>query len=205
MGTKELGAERTPSLADALFPATKQRVLAVLFGRPDRSFYAREVIELVAGGSGAVQRELATLMQAGLITAKRIGNQVHYQADPTSPIFTELRAIVQKTVGIAEPIRQAVTPLANQIAAAFVYGSVAKQTDTASSDIDLMLISEALSYGDVFIALEEAGQALGRPINPTILTRGEFAKRLMAQDSFLIRVLDQPKIWILGGKDDLPV
>lgn len=205
MGTKQPAAERPLSLADALFPATKQRVLAVLFGRPDRSFYAREVIELVAGGSGAVQRELATLMQAGLITAKRIGNQVHYQANPTSPIFTELRAIVQKTVGIAEPIRQAVTPLANEIAAAFVYGSIAKQSDTASSDIDLMLISEALSYGDVFIALEEAGQALGRPINPTILTREEFAKRLMAQDSFLTRVLDQPKIWILGGKDDLPV
>jgi predicted nucleotidyltransferase len=205
MGTKTIIAQHSTGLANALFPATKQRVLAVLFGRPDRSFYAREVIGLVAAGSGAVQRELAVLTQAGLLTVKAVGNQAHYQANAESPIFAELRAIVQKTVGIADPIRQALDPVAKDIAAAFVYGSVAKQTDNATSDIDLLLLTEALSYGDVFTALEQAGEMLGRPVNPTLLTRAEFAKRLMAQESFLTRVLDQPKIWILGGQDDLPI
>jgi predicted nucleotidyltransferase len=104
---------------------------------------------------------------------------------------------------LAEPLRHALAPLGHRIIAAFVYGSIAKNTDTARSDIDLMLVSDDISYADVFVALEDTGNMLGRPVNPTILTREEFAKRLAAQESFLTRVLDQPKIWIVGGVDDL--
>ncbi|GAA0502630.1 hypothetical protein GCM10009097_19400 [Pigmentiphaga daeguensis] len=193
------------NLADALFPRTKQRVLGLLFGQPWRSFYANEVMGIVASGSGAVQRELAALAQSGLVTVKAVGNQKHYQANPDSPIFEELCAIVQKTIGLAEPLRSALRPLERRITAAFVYGSVAKKMDTARSDIDLMLVSDDVSYGDVFEALEEASHTLGRPVNPTILTRAEFLKRVTVQESFLSRVLDQPKLWILGGPDDLPV
>jgi predicted nucleotidyltransferase len=203
MGMKLTTPRQRSGLADALFPGTKQRVLGLLFGQPERSFYATEVIGLVASGSGVVQRELATLAQSGLVTVKAVGNQKHYQANADSPIFAELCAIVQKTVGLAEPLRHALAPLGQQIIAAFVYGSVAKNTDTARSDIDLMLLSDEISYGDVFTALEEASNTLGRPVNPTILTRKEFAKRVAAQESFLTKVLDQPKIWILGGDDDL--
>ncbi|MCK9509028.1 MAG: winged helix-turn-helix domain-containing protein, partial [Pigmentiphaga sp.] len=92
------------SLADALFTSTKQRVLAILFGRPGRSFYANEIIGLAKSGSGAVQKELAQLTDSGLVTMRRIGNQKHYQANPDSPIFTELCAIIRKTVGLAEPL-----------------------------------------------------------------------------------------------------
>ena len=176
----------------------------MLFGQPHRSFYATEIIGLVASGSGSVQRELANLAQTGLVTVKAVGNQKHYRANPDSPIFAELCAIVQKTVGLAEPLRDALAPLAPKIMAAFVYGSIAKNTDTARSDIDLMLLSDDISYGDVFAALEDVGNKLSRPVNPTILTRKEFAKRLEAHESFLTRVLAQPKIWILGGDDDLP-
>lgn len=193
------------SLADALFPGTKQRVLGLLFGQPDCSFYATEVIGRVASGSGAVQRELATLAQTGLVKVKAVGNQKHYQANPDSPIFAELCAIVQKTIGLAEPLREALAPMAPKIHAAFVYGSIAKNTDTARSDIDLMLLSDDISYGDVFAALEAAGNTLGRPVNPTILTHKEFTKRVKAQESFLTRVLAQPKIWIIGGDGDLPI
>jgi len=178
--------------------------LSVLFGQPWRSFYANEVIGIVASGSGAVQRELAALAQSGLITVKAIGNQKHYQANPESPIFAELCAIVQKTIGLVEPLRHALQPLALRITAAFVYGSVAKREDTARSDIDLMLVSEDVSYADVFDALEEASNILGRPVNPTILTREEFLKRMAAHESFLTRVLDLPKLWVIGGPDDLP-
>ena len=205
MGMKTSASLPRAGFVDALFPGTKQRVLGLLFGQPWRSFYATEVIALAASGTGAVQRELAALTQSGLLTVKAVGNQKHYQANPDSPIFAELCAIVQKTIGLAEPLRHALAELGSRIIAAFVYGSVAKNTDTARSDIDLMLLSDDINYGDVFAALDEVGTLLGRPVNPTILTREEFAKRLTAHESFLTRVLAQPKIWIVGGDDDLPV
>ena len=175
-----------------------------MFGQPERSFYAKELISLTGSGSGAVQRELAALTASGLITVKPIGNQKHYQASPASPIFAELQVIVRKTIGLAEPIRNALACVAAQTEAAFVYGSIAKNTDTAQSDIDLMLLSDTLSYGDIYAALEATNDVLGRPVNPTILTRSDFIKRLAAHESFLTRVLEQPKIWIIGGSHDLP-
>jgi len=205
MGTIISSSQSSSSLANALFPGTKQQVLRILFGQSDRSFYANEIINLAASGSGAVQRELTVLTQSGLITATRRGNQKHYQANPQSPIFEELRSIVQKTVGVAEPVRNALVPMAAHISAAFVYGSVAKKNDTAASDIDLLLVSDSLSYGEVYASLEGASQAVGRPINPTILTSTEFSRRLKANESFLTRILEQPKIWIIGADDALPV
>jgi predicted nucleotidyltransferase len=205
MGTKYADPPQQTSLADALFSGTRQRVLGLLFGQPSRSFYANELIGLAGSGSGAVQRELASLAQSGLVSVRAVGNQKHYQADPESLIFAELCSIAQKTFGLAEPLREALEPLAGQITAAFVYGSVAKKTDTASSDIDLMVLSDELVYGDLFLALDAASSALGRTVNPTILTGKEFAKRLVAQESFLTRVLDQPKIWIVGGESDLTI
>ncbi len=211
MGTKK----RTPSrsnekpshstVAGALFTGTQQRVLALLFGQPNRSFYASELIGLAKAGSGAVQRELAKLSQSGLVTVKTVGSQKHYQANANSPIYAELHGITQKTVGLAEPLRNALAPLARKNRAAFVYGSVAKRQDTAASDIDLMLVSDELSYGDVFSELEDAGGRLGRTINPTILTQHEFNKRVKRKEAFLTRVLAQPKIWLIGSEDDLSI
>ncbi|HTP71479.1 MAG TPA: transcriptional regulator [Burkholderiaceae bacterium] len=193
------------SLGDALFTGTQQRLLALLFGQPGRSFYATEIIGLAGAGSGAVQRELARLQQSGLITVQPVGNQKHYRANTASPVFAELSAIVQKTFGLAEPLRAALAPLAKHITAAFVYGSVAKQQDTASSDVDLMIISDGLSYPDLYSALEDVSQRLGRTVNPTIYTHKELAKRVKGGESFVARVLEQPKIWLIGGEDDLAV
>ena len=120
---------RATSLADALFSTTQQRVLGLLFGQPDRSFYATELISLAGSGSGAVQRELARLEQSGLVAVHRIGTQKHYQANPDSPLYSELQGIARKTVGLAEPLRDALAPFAGKIIAAFVYGSVAKRQD----------------------------------------------------------------------------
>jgi predicted nucleotidyltransferase len=188
-----------------LFTGTQQRVLALLFGRPARSYYATELIGLAGAGSGAVQRELARLVRSGLVTVRPIGNQKHYQANPDSPLFTELCAIAEKTVGLAEPLREALRPLATKIRAAFVYGSVAKRQDTAASDIDLIVVSDSLSYGDMFAALEMASSRLGRSVNPTILSRKDLAKRVKADNVFVKRVLAQPKIWLIGSDDDLGV
>jgi predicted nucleotidyltransferase len=196
-----LTARRGRSLADALFTGTQQCVLGLLFGQPARSFYATELIGLAGIGSGAVQRELARLVQSGLVTARSVGNQRHYQANQDAPLFAELCGIILKTVGLAEPLREALQPLSGQIQAAFVYGSVAKRQDTAASDIDLMVISDSLNYGDTFAALEAAGARLGRPVNPTILSRRDLARRVEADSTFVTRVLSQPKIWLIGGTD----
>lgn len=196
---------RSSSLADALFSGTQQRVLGLLFGQPERSFYATELINLAGVGSGAVQRELASLSQSGLVTVKPVGNQKHYQANPASPIYDELCGLVRKTVGLAEPLRAALAPLATQIKAAFVYGSIAKKEDTASSDIDLMLVSDTLTFGETILALQAATESLGREVNPNIFTPQDFSKRLKEGGSFVSRVMAQPKVWLIGGEHDLSI
>jgi predicted nucleotidyltransferase len=205
MGTTKTKRKVAPqaSLGDTLFSATQQRVLGSLFGQPDRSFYANELIATSGGGSGAVQRELARLEASGLISSTRIGNQRHYQANRTSPIFEELRGIVLKTFGMADTLRAALAPLAGKVDAAFIYGSIAKGSDTAKSDVDVMLIGDELSYPDVIEVLGIAEKRLGRPVNPTIYKRQELRKKLAAGNPFLERVLQQPRIFLMGSDDVL--
>lgn len=187
-------------VANALFSKVQQRVLAVLFGNPSRSFYANEVIALAGSGTGAVQRELARLDAAGLVAVTRIGNQKHYQANSSTPVFEELRGLILKTSGLADILRAALAPMADRVEAAFVYGSVAKGQDTAKSDIDLMVISDTLSYPDLYASLEEATRRLGRTVNPTVYSPQELDKRVKEGNAFIQRVLAQPKIWVVGEK-----
>jgi predicted nucleotidyltransferase len=205
LGTSSRSVEHAAlpaSLADALFSSSQQRVLALLFGQPDRSFYSAEIIRMAASGSGAVQRELARLEQSGLITAQRVGRQKHYKANRNSPLFGELAGIVRKTVGLAGPLGEALRPLAPKIIAAFVYGSVAKRKDTARSDIDLLIVSDDVTYADVFAALEPHRARLHREINATVYTRAEVHKRLKEGNAFIKRVLAQPRLWIVGSERD---
>ena len=190
-------------MADALFPKVRQRVLAVLFGNPGRSFYANEVIALAQSGTGAVQRELAALLDAGLLLMTKRGNQKHFQANTAAPVFAELRGLVLKTMGLADVLRASLAPLEAQISAAFVYGSVARQQDTAQSDIDVLIVSSTLGYNDVFGALESATNQLGRKVNPALYTPADIAKRLAQDSSFITRVLQQPKIWLIGTEAQL--
>ncbi len=191
------------SLANALFPKVRQRVLAVLFGTPDRSFYANEVIALAQSGTGAVQRELLALSGSGLLLVSKQGNQKHYQANAKAPVFSELRGLVLKTMGLADVIRTALVPLAAQIDIAFIYGSVARQEDSAHSDVDVMIVSPKLGYGEVFGALEIAAVSLSRKVNPTLYTPADWAKRIEQDSAFISRVLQQPKIWLIGNEEDL--
>ena len=193
------------TLADALFPKVRQRVLAVLFSTPDRSFYANEVIALAQSGTGAVQRELAGLSDAGLLTVRKQGNQKHYQANASAPVFAELRGLVLKTMGLVDVLRTALAPLAAQIDAAFIYGSVARQQDTAQSDVDVMIVSSTLGYGEVFGALEAATVSLGRKVNPTLYTPEVIAKRIQQDSAFVTRVLQQPTVWLIGTQEQLHV
>lgn len=200
---RNLQLPKGEGLADALFSRTQQRVLGLLFGQPERSFYATEIIGLTGGGSGAVQRELARLARSGLITVRALGNQKHYQANQHSPLFVELCGIVLKTVSLVEPLREALQSQAGKIEAAFVFGSVAKRQDSAASDIDLMVISDTLGYADVFVALEDVSVRLGRPVNPTIMSRADLDERLRDHNAFVTRVMSLPRIWVLGAEDVL--
>ena len=178
-------------------------MLAYLFGQPERSFFATGSIGLVGGGSGAVQRELARLAQSGLVTVTRVGMQKHYQANPKSPIFAELCAIARKTVGLAEPLRAALAPLAKRITAAFVFGSVAKRSDTATSDIDVLVLSDRVDYADVFAALQSAEAKLGRTVNPTVYTQADWRKKRKAGNAFVVKVAARPKVFLIGTEEDL--
>lgn len=190
------------SLADALFTTTQQRVLALLFGQPARSFFASELIQLTGSGSGAVQRELKRLASSGLVAVKRIGKQKHYQANPDCPVFEELCALVRKTVAMVEPIRQALAPLAEKIQRALIYGSVVKGTDTAASDIDVLVVADNLTLEALYSALAPVEANLDRKISPTLYTRKEYDDRRASGNAFLTRVLEGKHLVLMGSVDD---
>jgi predicted nucleotidyltransferase len=201
MNSEVDGTARQPvGVADALFTKVQQRVLGVLFGNPGRSFYANEIIGLAGSGTGAVTRELARLESSGMVTVRRVGNQKHFQANAAAPVFEELRGLVLKTFGLGDVLRSALAGMASSIDAAFVYGSVAKGEDTAGSDIDLMIISDTMTYADLYSALEDATARVGRKVNPTIYSKQEFTKRIADDNAFVTRVWAGKKIWLIGDE-----
>jgi len=205
MGTNypKMGMAAGASIAGALFSTVQQRLLALVFGHPENSFYVSEIIKTLRSGRGAVERELARLEQSGLVSVERIGNQKHYRANREAPIFHELHSIVQKTVGLRDPLRHSLQPFADRIRAAFVYGSVAKGTATSRSDIDLLVIGDDLTYSDLYSGLEQAERILARPVNPTILDLVEWKRKRTEGNSFIEKINGQPKIFIFGSQADL--
>lgn len=192
------------SLREVLFAGVQQRLLTLFFGQPDRSYYTNELLRLAATGRGGLQRELARLVASGLVTVTIVGNQKHYQANRAAPIFNELRGIVLKTFGLADVMRDALSSLASRIRLAFIFGSVAKGSDTAASDIDVLIVSDDIAYGDLFNALATAEESLGRKVNPTLYSAAEFERKVRDDNHFVTRVLAQPKIFLKGTEDDLP-
>jgi len=190
-------------ISEALFTRTQQRVLGLVFGQPDRSYGTVELIELAQAGSGAVQRELGRLAASGLVTCKEIGRRKRYQANTASPIFDELRAIVEKTAGVPDVIRRSLGPLEPPIPFAVLYGSVAKETDTANSDIDVLVVSDNFALEELFAALEPAERRLGRHVRPTLYTSDEFRRRRKSKHPFLTKVLAGKHVVLLGSEDDV--
>ncbi len=188
-------------IADALFTSTQQRLFTLLFGQPDRSFFLAELIELARSGRGAVQREVARLADAGLVLTSAVGNQKHFRANRTAPIFSDLQAIVLKTVGLAEPIKTALTSTPEPIRLALIYGSFAKQSDHASSDVDVLIVSEKLSLEQVYELLSSAEKVICRKISPTLLTPDEFRQRRHDNSPFLTKVLSGQHIVLVGDID----
>jgi DNA-binding transcriptional ArsR family regulator len=185
-----------------LFGRTRGTVLATLFGHADQSYYLRQLARAVGAGHGAVQRELKHLTDLGLISRRTQGNQVLYQADSRSPIFPEIKSLVSKTVGIHDALRSALASFESEIEVAFVYGSVAQQTERAASDIDLMILGN-VDFGAVVSGLSSTQKILNREINPTVFPVSEFQSRLRAGNHFLRSVMKGKKLFILGTDREL--
>lgn len=191
------------SISDALFTATQQKVLGLLFGKPDRSYYANEIARWANVGKGSVVRELDRLLRAGILTRTQRGNQTHYQANADCPIYQELLGIVRKTMGLGDQLRIALTPLMAQLSWAFVYGSIAKGNAHADSDIDLMLIGNDLSYGSVMELLMPVEAQLSRSIHPTLYTPADWLAKKAAGNHFVLRILEQDKILLTGHEPEV--
>lgn len=186
------------SIATALFTDSQTRVLRWLFGQPERGFHLNELLRLTGLGSASLQRELRKLAEAGLVLSERVGNLRRFQANAQSPVYEELVALTRKTLGVEPMLRDALEPLVPKLEAAFIYGSVAKGTDTAKSDVDVMLVGKSLLLSKVLELLVPLESQLGRKINPTVLTPAEFKRRCGERDSFVNRVLAQPTLPLIG-------
>ncbi len=191
------------TIGDALFTKTQQRVLALLYGKPQQRFYTNEIVRWADMGRGTISRELNRLVSAGLLVVQREGNQHYYSANPDNPVYSELVNIVRKTFGIADVIREALMPVYKQIDLAFIYGSMAKKEEMVSSDIDLLVITDSLAYTDLMAILSGVELMLGRPINPSIYTMVQIKDKLQQKNVFLTRVMEQPKLWVKGSEDDI--
>lgn len=185
-------------MGDALFTKAQQKVLALLFGQSDRSFYLNEVVRHAAMGKGVISRELTKLCEAGLLVVTKQGNQNHYQANAAAPIFNELKQIVTKTMGVAGVLQQGLAEILPQMESAFIYGSIAKGNAHAASDVDVMLVGDNISYSQIMALLEPIEVQLQRKVNPTIYTPTEFAERLAQGQSFLSKVMSQTRIDLLN-------
>ena len=191
------------SIATALFSDSQSRLFHWIFGQPERSFHLSELRRLTGLGSASLQRELRRLSESGLVSSEQVGNLRCFQANRKTPVYRELVALTRKTLGIEPMLREALFPLTPRLQAAWIYGSVAKQTDTAGSDIDVMLVGKNLALSDVLEKLLPLETPLGRKINPTCYTPTEFKRRRAEPDSFVNRVLVQPVILLIGNIDEL--
>jgi predicted nucleotidyltransferase len=187
--------------AEYLLGQTRARVLTALLLHPEQSLHVRELARATGASAGSLHRELRGLSDAGLLLRSEVGHQVHYRANVDNPVFQELAGLMRKTVGVADVLRDALSPLGDAIELAFVYGSIASGTESARSDVDVMVLGRA-GFADVALALSEAQSILGREVNPTPMRMTDFARKLKEGQGFAVSVAGSPRIWIKGEEND---
>jgi len=193
---------RATGLAETLFSDYRRRILALLLLRPDEHFHVREISRLTGVPAGSLHRELKLLADAGLLSRQTMGNQVRYRAERDCPIFHELAGIFRKTSGLADIIRSALQPLSPAITAAFIFGSVAKGEEQATSDVDVCVVGSA-TFTEVVMALADMHQNLGREINPVVMLHDQFTAKLAAGEQFTTRIMNEQKIFLIGDEHAL--
>jgi predicted nucleotidyltransferase len=189
-------------VATVLFGSTRRRVLGWLLGHADEAYYLRQIARLTGAGLGAVQRELEQLTATGLLRRTVQGRQVYFRVNREAPVFPELQSLFAKTAGLADVLREALAPLGGQVRVAFVFGSAARGELRASSDIDLLVVGEA-PFSVVVEALAPAQERLGRDVNPTVYPAEELFSKLQGRHHFLTALLREPRVFIIGGDDEL--
>jgi len=189
------------SVANHLLGQTRSAVLGTLLLHPEDSLHVHELARRTGASAGSLHRELRALAELGVLLRQEVGRQVHYRANPSCPVFTELASLLRKTAGLADVLRDALLPLGKKVALAFVFGSVAAGTERPGSDVDLMVLGSA-SFADLARALATAQGTLGRDVNPTVMTARDFGKKVTAGDGFALSVAKGPRIWLIGGEDD---
>lgn len=192
----------TNKLSEIMFGKTRQAVLSLLYGHADESFYLRQIVRVTGSGMGAVQRQVNALVDAGLVTRINKSKQIYYQANTRSPIFSELKSIIIKTIGIADILKIALVPIAQEIDCAFIYGSVARGTEKADSDLDVFIIGR-ITFSDVVAALNKAQETVGREINPTVYPASEFREKLAKKNHFIKTIMAEEKIYLIGDEHEL--
>ena len=190
------------TLSSVLFTEYRSRVLGLLLLHPERSYYLREIARLTATVPGTLKREMDKLLEVGLLTVKKVGNQNHYQANRECPIYEDLSNVLRKTSGLSDVLIAALLPLSEKLQSAFVFGSIASGKVNAKSDIDLMLIGN-VSYVEVVPLLHPLQEQLGREINPKIYADKEWNKLVKDDGGFIHDVLSKPKLFIIGDEQQL--
>jgi predicted nucleotidyltransferase len=188
------------NLSSTLFGKIRSSVLALLFCRSDESFYFREIVRYLGKGRGAVQRELENLVNAGLVVRRKQGNQVYYQANPKSAIFSELKSLMIKTGGVAGVLRESLTPLEQRIRLAFIFGSFAKGKETANSDVDVLIIGD-VKFSEVVDSLGTVEESITREVNPNVYPEDEFIAKVSEGHHFVTSLIEEPKIFLIGDED----
>ena len=191
----------SPAL-EALFPEVRAKVLAAVFAQPDREWYLTELARSLGSQPSSLQRELEALSKAGILEQRRDGRRVYVKTDRTSPVFADLRGLLEKTAGVIPVLRGELETLGESIYLAFVYGSIARSEETSGSDIDLMVVGKA-GLSDLIPALRNSERILGRPVNPSVYSSEEFQERARSGDHFLTTVLKGAKQFVKGGEDEL--
>ncbi len=190
------------ALASVLFTEYRRRVLGLLLLHPTQRYYLREIARLTGTVPGTLKRELSKLVDAGVLSVEKVGNQSHYAANNTCPIFEELSNILRKTSGLVDVLSEGLFPLVEHIELAFVFGSMASGKENSASDIDLMVIGDA-SFGDVAARLYPLQQSLRREINPKLFTPDEWQKLVRENSAFVRDILSKPKLFVIGNEQNL--
>jgi predicted nucleotidyltransferase len=190
----------TPAV-ELLFGGYRRKILGLLLLRED-PLHVREIGRLTGVPPGSLHRELRSLAEVGLLSRAAAGNQVRYSANKGNPIYSELAEIFRKTVGLADIIREALTPYAAEIKAAFIFGSVARAEETSSSDVDVMIVGD-LPFVRAVTALAPLRERLGREINPVVIRAEDLHRKRSSGDDFICRVMNEPKLFLIGDAHDV--
>lgn len=193
---------RNNHVLDTLFPRVRQDVLSTALTRPEKWWYLSELAVFLHTRPSSLQRELAALVQSGILERRRDGRRSYFKAETRSPIFRDLQSIFEKTVGVVPSLAAALHPFESKIVCAFVYGSVASGKERATSDVDLMIIG-SVGLAELAPSLRRVEKRLGREINVASYAVDEFRKKLARGDHFLTSVLKSGVRFVKGEKRDL--